>query len=85
MHPLLVNTDVEYSSCDTQAVGRIRRYGQSRTVQLYRFLVANSIDVDIFKARRADAAPLLAAASSGDDVAPLDGPTPAATRPVDLD
>ena len=73
VHPLLVSSQQEYTACDTQAVGRIRRYGQSRTVQIYRFLVANSIDEDIFKARRADEAPaLLAAASSAQEVRPLD-------------
>ena len=71
VHPLLVNSDVEWRSCDTQAVGRIRRYGQTRTVQLYRFLVANSIDVDIFRDRRADAPALLDDATNGDDVRPV--------------
>ena len=52
VHPLLVSSQIEYTSCDTQAVGRIRRYGQGRVVQLYRFLVANSIDEDIFRDRR---------------------------------
>lgn len=67
VHPLLVGSQQEYTSCDTQAVGRVRRYGQSRTVQLYRFLVANSIDEDIFRDRRAaDAEVLLASAASGD-------------------
>ena len=73
VHPLLVNSQQEYSSCDTQAVGRVRRYGQSRTVQLYRFLVANSIDEDIFRQRRAeDAEELLATAATGESVTPLD-------------
>ena len=73
VHPLLVSSQQEYSSCDTQAVGRIRRYGQGRTVQLYRFLVANAIDEDIFRARRAnDAEALLAKATTADAVAPID-------------
>ena len=73
VHPLLVGSQQEYTSCDTQAVGRVRRYGQSRTVQLYRFLVANSIDEDIFRDRRAaDAEVLLASAASGDKVRPID-------------
>ena len=73
VHPLLVHSDVEYQSCDTQAVGRIRRYGQTRTVQLYRFLVANAIDEDIFRARRADdAEALIAAASSAEAAGPLE-------------
>ena len=73
VHPLLVGSQQEYTSCDTQAVGRVRRYGQSRTVQLYRFLVANSIDEDIFRERRAaDAEALLASAASGDKVRPIE-------------
>jgi SNF2 family DNA or RNA helicase len=73
VHPLLVGSQQEYTSCDTQAVGRVRRYGQSRTVQLYRFLVANSIDEDIFRDRRAaDAEALLASAASGDKVRPIE-------------
>ena len=27
---------MQYDSADTQAIGRVRRYGQQRTVQLYR-------------------------------------------------
>ena len=34
VHPLLVGTQQEFNSCDTQAVGRVRRYGQHRTVQV---------------------------------------------------
>ena len=45
-----------------QAVGRIRRYGQQRTVQLYRLLVDATIDTDIFLERRgAEAEALLQA------------------------
>ena len=48
VHPLLVGSQQDYNSCDTQAVGRIRRYGQSRVVQLYRFVVSNSIDEEVW-------------------------------------
>ena len=69
---LLVGTQQEYSSCDTQAVGRIRRYGQHRKVQLYRFLVSNTIDEEIFKSRRAhDAEELLKTASKPETAGPL--------------
>ena len=72
VHPLLVSSQIEYTSCDTQAVGRIRRYGQGRVVQLYRFLVANSIDEDIFRDRRqADAQSLIQTAAPSETVAPL--------------
>ena len=72
VHPLLVSSQVEYTSCDTQAVGRIRRYGQGRIVQLYRFLVQNSIDEEIFEARREDAKELLDNGTSGEAVRPLE-------------
>ena len=73
VHPLLVNRQEEYNSCDTQAVGRIRRYGQSRVVHLYRFIVANSIDEDIFRQRREDDAPaLLKNAATADNVRPAE-------------
>ena len=55
----------------TQAVGRIRRYGQQRTVQLYRFLVDTTIDTDIFLERRgAEAEALLQA--TDEPIEPMD-------------
>ena len=72
VHPLLVNSQQEYTSCDTQAVGRIRRYGQSRTVQLYRFICPNTIDADIFSLRRgSEADELMQSAANAEQVAPL--------------
>ena len=71
VHPLLVSSQTEYTSCDTQAVGRIRRYGQARTVQLYRFLVSNSIDEEVFLSRRDDARSLLSQASTAETVGPM--------------
>lgn len=71
VHPLLVHSQVEYDSCDTQAIGRVRRYGQSRTVQIYRFLVDDSIDTDIFLNRRQAADVLIADGVSGDEVSPV--------------
>ena len=71
MHPLLVGSQQEYTSCDTQAVGRIRRYGQGRVVQLYRFIVRNAIDEEIFSERRPDAEGLLRDATPAEAVAPL--------------
>jgi len=49
----------------------VRRYGQTRTVQIYRFVVENTIDTDILSARRADATVLLQSASRGEEAAPL--------------
>ena len=64
LHPLLVGTQQEYLACDTQAVGRVRRYGQKRTVHLYRFAVEDTIDTTIFKARHPDGEALLAATTA---------------------
>ena len=72
VHPLLVNSQVEYDSCDTQAIGRVRRYGQNRTVQIYRYMVDDSIDTDIFLNRRSDGAALVEAGATGGDVRPIE-------------
>ena len=37
--------------CETQAIGRVRRYGQQKTVNVYRFLVDNSMDTRIYDRR----------------------------------
>ena len=51
LSPLLTMTDYEYRSCETQAIGRVRRYGQTKKVHVWRFLTENSIDVEIFQDR----------------------------------
>lgn len=33
VHPVLKPTAQEYTACETQAIGRIRRYGQTKTVR----------------------------------------------------
>jgi hypothetical protein len=35
----------------TQAIGRARRYGQTKEVHIYHFLTVNTIDIDYFEAR----------------------------------
>ena len=51
VHPLLTTSQYEYEASETQAIGRIRRYGQTRLVQVWRFLVKDSIDAEVFKQR----------------------------------
>jgi SNF2 family DNA or RNA helicase len=51
VHPLLAPTKQAYRAYETQAVGRIRRFGQSKTVHVWRFLVTNSIDTEIYDDR----------------------------------
>jgi SNF2 family DNA or RNA helicase len=48
VHPLLATTRQEYEAYETQAIGRIRRYGQTKTVHVWRFLARGTIDTDIF-------------------------------------
>lgn len=49
--PLLARTQHEYNQAETQAIGRIRRYGQTKTANLYRFITCNTIDEEIYKSR----------------------------------
>jgi hypothetical protein len=47
VHPLLANSQVEYDAYETQAIGRIRRYGQAKTVHVWRYFARHTIDTDI--------------------------------------
>jgi len=58
VHPLHVKTLQNYTMCETQAIGRVRRYGQQKTVSVYRFLVDNSIDLQIYDRRCTEQAKL---------------------------
>ena len=49
--PLLAPTQEIYDACETQAIGRLRRYGQLKHVNIWRFLSTNTIDVEIFEQR----------------------------------
>ena len=49
--PLLTTTQEIYDACETQAIGRLRRYGQTKLVHIWRFLSSNTIDVEIFEQR----------------------------------
>ena len=51
VHPLLAGSQQEYTACETQAIGRIRRYGQQKECTVWRFLVDNTIDTEISEAR----------------------------------
>lgn len=50
--PLFTNTLMNYRAVETQAIGRIRRYGQDRKVHIHRLLALDTIDVTMFQARR---------------------------------
>ncbi|KAL4975868.1 hypothetical protein BDW66DRAFT_166919 [Aspergillus desertorum] len=52
LSPLLAQTQYDYDSAMIQAVGRSRRYGQTRHVHVYHLLAKMTIDVNIFQERR---------------------------------
>lgn len=51
LSPLLAPSQEIYNACETQAIGRLRRFGQTNHVHIYRFLSLNTIDVEIFEDR----------------------------------
>jgi len=54
VHPMLAESQQEYTACETQAIGRIRRYGQEKTVYIWRFIVEDTIDAKIYGERHRD-------------------------------
>ncbi|KAI9927688.1 hypothetical protein MW887_003309, partial [Aspergillus wentii] len=52
LSPLLTPTQYDYDSAMTQAIGRSRRYGQTRHVHVYHLLAKKTIDVNIYQERR---------------------------------
>ena len=51
LSPLLTPTKEIYDACETQAIGRLRRYGQTKLVHIWRFLTSSTIDMEIFEQR----------------------------------
>jgi hypothetical protein len=49
--PMLSETQHEFTARETQAIGRILRYGQSKTVHVWRFIVSDTMDETIHKER----------------------------------
>ncbi|OCL14046.1 hypothetical protein AOQ84DRAFT_331743 [Glonium stellatum] len=49
LSPVLATTQLEYQARVEQAIGRARRYGQTRKVHVYHFVALNTIDVDIIE------------------------------------
>lgn len=49
--PLLASSFQQYQAARTQAIGRVRRYGQVKIVQIWDILVANTIETKIYKDR----------------------------------
>ncbi|KAF8574267.1 hypothetical protein K439DRAFT_1665489 [Ramaria rubella] len=51
LSPLLTSSQEIYDACETQAIGRLRRFGQGKMVHIYRFLTSETIDTEIFEKR----------------------------------
>ncbi|KAJ1308686.1 hypothetical protein OPQ81_004377 [Rhizoctonia solani] len=51
LSPLLTPTPHIYEAAETQAIGRVRRYGQTKLVHVWRFLTKDSIDTEIYEDR----------------------------------
>jgi len=49
--PLLAPSQEIYEANETQAIGRLQRFGQTKLVHVYRFLTTNSVDIEIFEPR----------------------------------
>ncbi|GES66406.1 C-5 cytosine-specific DNA methylase [Aspergillus terreus] len=52
LSPMLAQTQYDYDSAMTQAIGRCRRYGQTKHVHIYHLLAKRTIDVNLFQERR---------------------------------
>ncbi|KAJ4475050.1 hypothetical protein J3R30DRAFT_3777458 [Lentinula aciculospora] len=52
LSPLLAPSQEIYNACETQAIGRLVRYGQTKHVHIYRFLTKNTIDEEIYSQRK---------------------------------
>ena len=51
VHPLLADSQQQYDAYETQAIGRIRRYGQTKKCHIWRYLARDTIDTEIAKER----------------------------------
>ncbi|KAF5387319.1 hypothetical protein D9757_005715 [Collybiopsis confluens] len=54
LSPLLAPSQEIYDACETQAIGRLIRYGQTKLVNIHRFWTENTIDEEIYKQRKMD-------------------------------
>lgn len=52
--PLFTQSLLNYRAVETQAIGRVRRYGQQRKVHIHRLLALDTIDTAIFDSRTAE-------------------------------
>ncbi len=52
LSPLLAPSQEIYTACETQAVGRLVRYGQTKHVTVWRYLTKDTIDEEIYEQRK---------------------------------
>jgi SNF2 family DNA or RNA helicase len=52
LSPLLAPSKEIYKACETQAIGRLVRFGQTKHVYVWRFLTKNTIDEEIYEQRK---------------------------------
>ncbi|KAG7093640.1 hypothetical protein E1B28_007303 [Marasmius oreades] len=52
LSPLLAPSQEIYQACETQAVGRLVRYGQNKHVYIYRCITKDTIDEEIYELRK---------------------------------
>ncbi|VDC03470.1 unnamed protein product [Peniophora sp. CBMAI 1063] len=64
LSPLLTESQEEYDAYETQAIGRLRRYGQRQTVHIWRFVSMDTMDVEQYEKRRGMTVDELIAAAS---------------------
>ena len=51
VHPLLADSVQQYKAYETQAIGRLRRYGQTKKVHIWRYFARETIDTEIYEER----------------------------------
>ena len=79
--PLLTDTAEQYKSFETQAIGRIRRYGQKKPVKVFRLLSKETIDISTYEQRSGKNVTQLVAAQLAVD--PDSGTFPKTTLPLE--
>jgi SNF2 family DNA or RNA helicase len=52
LSPLLTETQEIYDANETQAIGRVKRFGQRKHVHIYRFMTTGTVDEEIYTQRR---------------------------------
>ncbi|GAB7360989.1 hypothetical protein MBLNU230_g0972t1 [Neophaeotheca triangularis] len=69
LSPLLCTTQYDYEATMAQAIGRVRRHGQTKSIHVYRIVALDTIDVDILEHRERRATAL-----TEQDLAPIEAP-----------